>query len=170
MRQYLPKVLALAVVCALPANAAVFTYTPNVSIPDNSSVGITDAHAISGLGSSISDVILTVNLTSGYVNDLLGYIRLGDQVDSPSYSLDSTLALNNPSFSIHLDSFQGLDPNSTWTLKLADMDPLGTTTLQSWSLDITAVPEPTTVALWVFGLALAVVQSIKYLRQRENLA
>ncbi len=41
-----------------------------------------------------------------------------------------------------LGSFAGLDPNGQWTLFLADLSPGGTSTLTSWSLHLTAVPEP----------------------------
>ena len=52
-----------------------------------------------------------------------------------------------------LSSFNGLDPNGSWTLFLADMSGGDQSTLASWSLEISIVPEPTTVALMVFGVA-----------------
>ncbi len=54
-----------------------------------------------------------------------------------------------------LASFNGANPNGTWTLFFADLSGGDVSTLQGWSLDITAVPEPVNVALGVFGVVLA---------------
>ena len=48
-------------------------------------------------------------------------------------------------------SFRGLAANGTWTLLFADLSSGATSTVDSWSLNITAVPEPINVALAVFG-------------------
>ena len=52
-----------------------------------------------------------------------------------------------------LSSFNGLNPNGAWTLFVADVSPIGTGTLKSWTLDLTVapIPEPGTVA---FGILL----------------
>jgi subtilisin-like proprotein convertase family protein len=51
-----------------------------------------------------------------------------------------------------LVSFNGSAADGTWTLYFADLsNGGGTSTLNSWSLDITAVPEPVNVALGIFG-------------------
>src|SRR5260370_868131 len=50
-----------------------------------------------------------------------------------------------------LSSFNGLDPNGGWTLFFADLSSGEQSTLESWSLSINAVPEPTTYALIAFG-------------------
>ncbi len=51
-----------------------------------------------------------------------------------------------------LASFNGQNPNGTWTLFFADLSGGGgQATLNGWSLDITAVPEPVNVALGVFA-------------------
>ena len=47
----------------------------------------------------------------------------------------------------------GGNPNGTWTLFFADLVAGGgNETLNGWSLDITAVPEPANVALTIFGI------------------
>jgi subtilisin-like proprotein convertase family protein len=56
--------------------------------------------------------------------------------------------------SAFLGSFVGLDPNGQWTLFIADVSPGDTGTLQSWTLQIQAIPEPRTVMLAVFGVVL----------------
>jgi hypothetical protein len=51
-----------------------------------------------------------------------------------------------------------MNPNGTWTLFIADLSGGEQSTLVSWSLDITAVPEPVNVALGIFaGVFLVVI-------------
>lgn len=66
-----------------------------------------------------------------------------------------------------LSSFDGGNPNGDWTLFIADMSGGDQSTLVSWELDITAVPEPTTVALGVFGGLFALVGGFRFWRQRR---
>ena len=49
-----------------------------------------------------------------------------------------------------LASFNGLDPNGSWTLFVADLSPGGSSTVVSWGLEVT-VPEPGTVGLMIAG-------------------
>jgi subtilisin-like proprotein convertase family protein len=51
-----------------------------------------------------------------------------------------------------LASFNSMNPNGTWTLFLADNATPNQSTLEGWSLDITAVPEPVNTAMAIFGL------------------
>lgn len=53
-----------------------------------------------------------------------------------------------------LTVFNGVDPNGTWTLFFEDLNTGDSTTLNSWSLEITAVPEPTLSSLSAFGILL----------------
>jgi hypothetical protein len=63
-----------------------------------------------------------------------------------------------------LSSFNGLDPNGSWTLFLADMSGGDQSTLASWSLEISIIPEPTTVAMMVFGVVAVGVWAHRRLR------
>lgn len=61
-------------------------------------------------------------------------------------------------------SYGNMNPNGAWTLFVADMSGGDATQCQvvSWGLDITAVPEPVTMALGIFAgvfLVVVVVQS-----------
>jgi uncharacterized protein (TIGR03382 family) len=56
--------------------------------------------------------------------------------------------------SAFLSNFIGLDPNGNWTLFVADQSPGAESVLQSWSLNITAVPEPSAAALGLLSAAL----------------
>ena len=64
-------------------------------------------------------------------------------------------------------SFNGLNPNGTWTLFLADTSGGNLNSLTSWSLDVTAVPEPITVALGIFGGLFGIVQGARFIRRRS---
>jgi subtilisin-like proprotein convertase family protein len=50
-----------------------------------------------------------------------------------------------------LSSFSGTNPNGLWTFYIADLSGGGQSTLQSWELNITTVPEPSTLALAAAG-------------------
>jgi hypothetical protein len=63
-------------------------------------------------------------------------------------SLNSSSPYSRLGYAGSSASFNGLDPNGTWTLFIADLSGGGVTTVQSWGLqmDIVAVPE---VETWV---------------------
>jgi subtilisin-like proprotein convertase family protein len=70
----------------------------------------------------------------------------------------------------NLSGFTGVGHGSTgdWTLFIADMDGGGSATLNSWSLDVTEVPEPTTWGLIGFGVIFSVTQVVRWwLARRE---
>lgn len=50
-----------------------------------------------------------------------------------------------------LASFAGLDANGSWTLFVADQSPGGVSTLDSWTLTITGIPEPAAAVLAALG-------------------
>ncbi|MES2658777.1 MAG: proprotein convertase P-domain-containing protein [Verrucomicrobiota bacterium] len=62
-------------------------------------------------------------------------------------AVDPSAVLDTHARTATLASFDGLDPNGTWTLFVADQSAGGTATLQSWGLHITAVPEPSSLVL-----------------------
>ena len=62
-----------------------------------------------------------------------------------------------------LSSFNGTDPNGSWTLFLADMDAGDQSTLVQWSVILTAVPEPSTFVLAGLG---GLVMGMRLLRRR----
>jgi hypothetical protein len=72
-----------------------------------------------------------------------------------SYAADGRVDYTSSTRANTLSVFNGVDPNGSWTLYFGDLSPLNESTLTSWSLDITAVPEPVNVALALFGLCVA---------------
>lgn len=62
-------------------------------------------------------------------------------------------------------TFNGLTAAGNWTLFFADLsggDGANTTTLTGWTLNITAVPEPVTLALTVFLAMLLALTGVKW--------
>ena len=62
------------------------------------------------------------------------------------------------------------EDKSSWTLFFADLSPGDTSTLNTFSLDITAVPEPVNVALVIFGGLLAVWSAVRWRRDSASAA
>jgi hypothetical protein len=68
---------------------------------------------------------------------------------------------------VSFGSYNGLNPNGTWTLFIADLSSGGQSQLVSWSLDITAVPEPVNVALGIVGAAFLAASLARSKRLRQ---
>jgi subtilisin-like proprotein convertase family protein len=83
-------------------------------------------------------------------------------------NVNPATALNTDPRTAFLSAFNGLDPNGSWTLFIADLVGGDQSTLVSWELDITAVPEPTTVALGIFGGLLAAGAGLRLWRRRRG--
>lgn len=150
---------------------------------------IGNSMTLSGLGSSLSGLTVTLNISGGNNSGLYAYLVHGGTtvtlMNQPgvgvngfgaygagmNLTLQDAGAANGPiqsaisgsvltgSYSAagSLASFNNGDPNGLWTLYFADTIPGGgNATLNGWSLNITAVPEPVNVALGVFGGLLVV--------------
>ena len=71
--------------------------------------------------------------------------------------VNPTAAFDTTPRTATLDSFNGLSASGDWTLYFRDASPSGISTLEGWSVDITAVPEPVNVGLTIFAVAGIVV-------------
>ncbi|HTH49950.1 MAG TPA: hypothetical protein VMB21_20725 [Candidatus Limnocylindria bacterium] len=196
-------------------NGAVF---PNLTVPDNSAVGVVSDLEVSGLTMPIASVQVHVSISAAgtdpmfngdlYVvlshgtdqaillnrvgrreGSLAGYADSGFEVtfsDSAAADVHDYRLTLNGSHSIPLSStdtpaaltgtwqpdgrnvdpqsvtsttirtsslsgFDSQDANGTWSLYLVDLSPGGQAKLNSWSLDIIAVPEPLETGLIVAG-------------------
>ena len=173
---------SLLLAMALPAGATLYQSGTlgGVAIPDNNTLGTGTGmtYTFTGLsGSTISGTVtLNFTLAGGYGGDLSGYLRLGNLTGSPYYDLTSTVQAS-PTISgsgvnynvVISTAFSGADPSGQWTLFFADTSPVGTTTVNSWSLDVNAtpaVPEPVNVALGVFGLGFVVIGATRRYLQK----
>lgn len=103
----------------------------------------------------------------------------GGGVGSGTYSADgrdvSPLAAPATLYGTSQDTFAGTfggaNPNGDWTLFFADVSVGGgQSQLLDWSLDITAVPEPTTWALGIFGGLAGLIGICRTSRCRSLLA
>jgi hypothetical protein len=175
--------LSLLLVTDVPSRAALYTYnsgTLNNVIPDYTSLGMTETAApgdfmpiltTGGDNWSIIALTLKITLTGGDPNDLSGYLRLGNTETSPYFSFTSlgvgenTFNFGNSQFH---DSFSGQNPNNSWTLFFADTVAGDTMTLNGWSLEIEAVPEPTTWAAILFGVGFVGTEIVRKLRSKNG--
>jgi hypothetical protein len=84
---------------------------------------------------------------------------------APAITASSDLSSGTYSATGSLLDFQTLPPDGMWELFFADtVSGGGTSVLDGWSLGITAVPEPVTIALPVFGglmVALGLIRRSK---------
>jgi subtilisin-like proprotein convertase family protein len=190
----------LAVGALLPVRAALYSIgnvngsgtSLNQTIYDANPSGINSSLVVSGAGSWLTSLTVTLNISGGYNGDLYAYLsyngtlvtllnRVGTGSGGPVQSafgyatagfhnvtLDDAATGGNihnvqnpgslPAVSYTADggslaTFNGLNPNGTWTLFFADLSAGNTSTLDGWSLDITAVPEPANVAMALFGVS-----------------
>jgi subtilisin-like proprotein convertase family protein len=107
------------------------------------SVASPDGSAASGMSitiadSAIMDIHTAIPMSGGSVSGT--YQPDGRETDPYN-------TLNTDARTAMLADFTGLDPNGTWKLFVADQSAGETSSLQSWSLTITAVPEPGTCTL-----------------------
>ena len=163
----------LAAMFSLSANAAIIytasSDTPVVIGPSGfDSPTVTFTPDITAYYDDITSVQLTLtfaqaNLLTGDSSGLQGTIVLG--TDSPSYinfyptvTSGSGPYTYTATFTGTADDntgLNGLDPNQAWGLDIWNNSNADGNTLDSWSLEVTAVPEPVNVALGVFGLLFA---------------
>ena len=69
-------------------------------------------------------------------------------------NVDPANALDSSPRSAFLNTFQGLDANGDWTLFIADVSAGDTMVLESWTLTVTGVPEPSAMLLALAGMPL----------------
>jgi subtilisin-like proprotein convertase family protein len=93
------------------------------------------------------DIHLYQNFSPNYTSGQLTGLWQAD-----ARNTDPATVTDASSRNADLNSFNGINGNGAWTLVFSDWVTSGDpSTLVSWSLDITAVPEPVNVALGVFG-------------------
>jgi subtilisin-like proprotein convertase family protein len=116
-------------------------------------VGRTSANLF---GSSDDGFVVTLN-DLGALADIhnanSGGGALTGNFASDGRNVDPNAVLDTSPRSALLNSFVGLDANGGWTLFVADLSGGDTHTLNSWSMEITGVPEPGTLSLLALSAA-----------------
>jgi subtilisin-like proprotein convertase family protein len=107
-----------------------------------------------GAGSSGMTILLDDTVLSD-IHTAMPTVGLATGNYQPDARTEDPLSVTDLSpRSAFLANFAGLDPNGTWTLFVADQSPGATSTLQSWTLNITAVPEPSAALLTLAAASL----------------
>jgi hypothetical protein len=76
--------------------------------------------------------------------------RLTGTWDADGRDIDPDLVVDTTPRTAGLDQFAGINPNGKWTLFVADVSSGGLAKLDSWGVNITAIPEPTVISLISF--------------------
>jgi subtilisin-like proprotein convertase family protein len=112
--------------------------------------GNPDGAGSSGFSVTLSDSYLT-DIHNAGGSPLVGNFAPDGRSADPFNVLD-TDPRNAP-----LGNLAGLDPNGSWTLFFADLSPVNTSTIQSWTVNVSSVvPEPGSATL----LALAFLSGL----------
>lgn len=101
-------------------------------------------------GSATSGMVITFADSAGF--DIHTDIPMSGGSFTGTYQPDGRITdplhvLDTDSRPAMLSSFSGLNADGSWTLFIADQSTGETSTLQSWSMNITGVPEPSTTML-----------------------
>jgi hypothetical protein len=159
-----------------------FNFPSDFGVIPQGGITLSFEHALSGMGNSITSVqfILTFNDTgslSGTSGGIQGHLILGTTSSSPFikfYPVADNPSSGTYTYTATSSSFNGLNPNDTWGLVLWDnSNSHMENALNGWSLSITAttaVPEPVTLALGVFGVVFAGVAGARRFRAGARLA
>jgi len=154
-------------------------------IPDNNYSGVAYALSFGFSGVTIRDISVMLNISGGYNGDIYAYLSHGSEI---AYLLAANPAVSGSGFNITFvegtgspiptggsgvltgsynpaidfaTTFNTTDPNGAWTLFLADLSPGDTSTLNSFGVNVTGVPEPVNVALGAFGVLLLAIGGVR---------
>lgn len=130
-------------------NSGLYAYLSydGMLVPLLNRIGVGSANAFGNTSSGLANI--TLDSTSSDVHLVSGTLAGTYQADGRGISPFSSAASFDAPGTLTLNgSFGGVNPNGTWTLFIADVVAGGgNATLNGWSLNIAAVPEPTTWAL-----------------------
>jgi hypothetical protein len=126
-------------------------------VPLLNRVGVSSTNAFGANGAGMNVTLsdgATVNIHAAG-NGYLSGTYLADGQNINPLSAPGNFSANGGTITLD-GTFGGLNPNGNWTLFIADVvSGGGATTLNSWGLAITAVPEPDVRALGAFALVFA---------------
>lgn len=133
-------------------------------------IGRTSDTGAASFGNSGTSMIITLDDSASTDVHLAGSGALTGSYQSDGRNINPYNALDSSARNLTLDyafaEANNRAVNGTWTLFLADMSGGDVMTLNGWSLDITAVPEPSTWALIIFGAVAAGTVVIRRVRRQ----
>jgi hypothetical protein len=110
--------------------------------------GVSGSNPLGAMGSGFN-----VTLTDSAVVNVNNASETPGAVLTGTYNVNGSPGMPGNGSAAFQSAYSGLDPNGTWTLFLANESSGGDPSeLVSWSLSIDTVPEPTNVALGIFGV------------------
>jgi subtilisin-like proprotein convertase family protein len=164
-----------------PYNGDLYVYISygGVLVPLLNRVGVTATGGGNSFG--YGDTGFNVTLSSAGANDVHFYQNYSPsfngsgqltgtwQPDGRAIDPQSSPSAFDSASRVNFGSYNGMNPNGTWTLFIADLSAGGQSELLSWELDITAVPEPVNVALGIFAVVFLAITLASRLRVRKLL-
>jgi subtilisin-like proprotein convertase family protein len=120
------------------------------------------------LGTPYGNSGSTLDVTLGDTSGLQANGGLGD-VHNVAATGNVTGTYTPDGNAAALDVFNGHVANGTWTLFLADLSAGDASTLVSWGVTVSVVPEPITWALVIFGGGLVTLAALRGWRRRAAL-
>lgn len=113
-----------------------YNATPNASIPDNSTTGVSSTIEVADSG-TITDAKVTVAITHTYIGDLK--VTLTHGTDTVTIHANTGGSQDNLSvMQFAMPALTGKALGGSWTLKVVDSANQDVGTLASWGLDVTA--------------------------------
>ncbi|HWQ93456.1 MAG TPA: hypothetical protein VN673_17430 [Clostridia bacterium] len=110
-----------------------------------------------------------VSLTTGAANpDIHTYQYSGAGQVVGAFQADGRVQYTDANRGNPLDVFKNQNPNGAWTLFFADLSSGHTSTIENWSVELTAVPEPVTCALGIFGAIAGASALIRYRKRTRQ--
>ena len=112
--------------------------------------------SLNPFGSTVNgfDVVFSLMTTGGDIHlldDGVAALDTADRLtgtwDADGRDVDPDDVVDTDPRTAGLDSFSGVNPNGKWTLLVADVNTGGLAKLDSWGVNITAVPEPAVISL-----------------------
>jgi subtilisin-like proprotein convertase family protein len=102
------------------------------------------------------DVTLADGASNGDIHDYQNVGGYGGLIGS-----GGTFMPDSTGVATFADTYGGLVGNGTWSLFLADLSAGNQSTLASWSLDISTVPEPSALTLGALGVGIIGIRAFK---------
>lgn len=107
-----------------------------------------------GSGANRIDITLTDDSLADIHNAVAASGVISGFFQPDARDVDPAGVLDTSPRSASLANFQGLDANGVWTLFIADVSSGDTMMLESWTLTVTGIPEPSAMVLVLAGTPL----------------